>query len=231
MIARGDLGVEVSLEKLTFYQKEIIIKCRSRNCPVIVATQMLESMVQNPYPTRAEVSDISNAVLDGADALMLSGETAIGTFPVETVKTMHRVISFNEKVSVIPEVEPFKIDQTYSIAKAALDIIELNKDKINKVLIATESGKTARVFSTFRPKIPIIGLTQNDETLNILTITYGVLGHKIEFSNETLVDITSISKQLQKDGILQKGETVLVIHGKRWKDPGNTSSLFIFQVS
>jgi len=232
MVARGDLGVEVSLEKITYYQKKIIEKCRASAKPVIVATQMLESMTTNPSPTRAEVSDISNAVRDGADAVMLSGETAVGKYPVESVKFMHKIVSFNEKAFRVPPALEFSEDRTFSIVKAAVDIIRSDNGRsISKILVATETGKSARIFSSFRPEIPIIALTQNDDTLKKLGLSYGVLPHKIEFPEHGLVDVTEIAHELQERGILSKGENIIVVHGKRWQDPGNTNSLYIFNVN
>ncbi|KKS31187.1 pyruvate kinase [candidate division WWE3 bacterium RIFOXYB1_FULL_43_24] len=231
MVARGDLGVEVSLEKITYYQKKIIEVCRAHAKPVIVATQMLESMTTNHLPTRAEVSDISNAVRDGADAVMLSGETAVGKYPVESVKFMHKIVSFNEKAFRVPDGPEFSEDRTFSIVKAAVDIIRSDNGRsISKILVATETGKTARIFSSFRPEIPIIALTQNDGTLKKLGLSYGVLPKRIEFPEHGLVDVTEIAHDLQKRGILTKGENIVVVHGKRWKDPGNTNSLYIFNV-
>ena len=232
MVARGDLGVEVSLEKITYYQKRIIEKCRASAKPVIVATQMLESMTTNPSPTRAEVSDISNAVRDGTDAVMLSGETAIGKYPVESVQFMHKIVSFNEKALRVPAVLEFSEDRTFSIVKAAVDIIKSdNGHSLSKILVATETGKTARIFSSFRPEIPIIALTQNVDTLKKLGLSYGVLPNMIEFPEHGLVDVTEIAHVLLKRGILSKGENVIVVHGKRWQDPGNTNSLYIFNVN
>ena len=232
MVARGDLGVEVSLEKITYYQKRIIEKCRASAKPVIVATQMLESMTSNPSPTRAEVSDISNAVRDGADAVMLSGETAIGKYPIESVRFMHKIVSFNEKSLRVPAALEFSEDRTFSIVKAAVDIIKSdNRRSLSKILVATETGKTARIFSSFRPEIPIIALTQNEDTLKKLGLSYGVLPNKIEFPEHGLVDVTEIAHVLLERGILSKGENIIVVHGKRWQDPGNTNSLYIFNVN
>ncbi|HAI62989.1 MAG: Pyruvate kinase [candidate division WWE3 bacterium GW2011_GWF2_41_45] len=232
MVARGDLGVEVSLEKITYYQKMIIEKCRAAAKPVIVATQMLESMTTNPSPTRAEVSDISNAVRDGADAVMLSGETAIGKYPIESVKFMHKIVSFNEKAFHVPDALEFSKDRTFSIVKAAVEIIRSDNGRsISKILVATETGKSARIFSSFRPEIPIIALTQNEDTLKKLGLSYGVLPNKIEFPEHGLVDVTEIAHELEKRGILSKGENIIVVHGKRWQDPGNTNSLYVFNVS
>lgn len=230
MVARGDLGIEVSLEKITFYQKKIIEKCRANFKPVIVATQMLESMTDSNSPTRAEVSDVSNAVRDGVDAVMLSGETAVGEYPVETVKMMHRIVSFNEKAfNSLPE-ETVDGGRTYSIVKAAADIIS-SDSSVSKILVATETGRTARIFSSLRPKVPIIALTQNEKTLRELGLSYGVLPYKIKFPEQGLVNVSEISQNLKERGILTIGENIIIVHGSRWQDRGNTNSLYIFGVN
>jgi len=189
-------------------------------------------MTTNPSPTRAEVSDISNAVRDGTDAVMLSGETAIGKYPVESVRFMHKIVSFNEKALRVPAALEFSEDRTFSIVKAAVDIIKSDNGRsLSKILVATETGKTARIFSSFRPEIPIIALTQNLDTLKKLGLSYGVLPNMIDFPEHGLVDVTEIAHILLKRGILSKGENIIVVHGKRWQDPGNTNSLYIFNVN
>lgn len=232
MVARGDLGVDVSLEKITFYQKKIIEKCRGCFKPVIVATQMLESMTNAPTPTRAEVSDVSNAVRDGADAVMLSGETAVGKYPVETVAFMHKIVSFNEKALPAFPVQNTVKDRTYSIVEAAINIMEADKkNEISKIIVATESGRTARIFSSFRPKVPIIAVTQNIATLNSLLLSYGVFAHCMDLPDQGLAEFETVAETLKKRKILAVGEKVVVVHGPRWNDPGSTNSLYITDVS
>ena len=232
MVARGDLGVDVSLEKITFYQKKIIEKCRASFKPVIVATQMLESMTSEPTPTRAEVSDVSNAVRDGADAVMLSGETAVGKYPVETVSFMHKIVSFNEKaLPALPVTSSIK-DRTYSIVEAAINILDADKkNEISKIIVATESGRSARIFSSFRPNVPIIAVTKNMATLSSLLLSYGVSAHHVDLPSQGLAEFETVADVLKKRKILAVGEKVVVVHGPRWNDPGSTNSLYITDVS
>ncbi len=173
MVARGDLGVEVDIEKVPIIQKMIIKKCNKAGKPVITATQMLTSMLSSVRPTRAEVSDIANAVLDGTDAVMLSDETAVGKYPVEAVKVMAKTIIEAEKVYDYYKEYDIKGDRTLSIAFSASELAE----KINAKAIATftKSGRTARNVSKFRPKSPILAITHDIETLRRLNIVWGVV--------------------------------------------------------
>ena len=174
MIARGDLGVEIPLEEVPLVQKKIIEKCNRAAKPVIVATQMLESMTRNSRPTRAEASDVANAILDGADCLMLSQETAVGQYPIESVSTMAAIantmdISFTTRLE---RVSDSKIEIAEAISNAAYDLsVNLH---INAIITATTSGFTARMISRFRPKVPIIGIAHDEHVKRQLQFSWGV---------------------------------------------------------
>lgn len=175
MVARGDLGVQLPMEKVPYYQKLIIQRCRDAAKPVITATQMLESMVENPRPTRAEVNDVANAVYDNTDALMLSAETASGKYPLKAVETMVNIASFTEGKE--SREEDFQIeDQTAAVVSAAYDLIShhLTKDaNLKGICVFTETGKTVKFMSRLRPNLPIFAFTQSEKVRDQLCLTWG----------------------------------------------------------
>jgi len=225
MIARGDLGIEIPIEQLAYWQKEIINRCRKKRKPVIVATQMLQSMVENSRPSRAEVTDVANAVFDGTDAVMLSEETAIGKYPLKSVSEMFKILKFNEDKSLFQENDRNNFNPTEFVVGAIAKEVEFSKLKIKTAIVFTESGYTARVLSSFRRKIKIIAITNNQTTVNQLTISYGITSYyfPFDFSNLKLPDI--IIKNLKSKKVLFKNETVAVFHGKYSKKP-NLINLF-----
>ena len=177
MVARGDLGVEIEMEKVPVIQKMIIRKCNEQGKPVITATQMLTSMLNSPRPTRAEVSDIANAVLDGTDAVMLSDETAVGKYPIEAVNVMKKTILETEKIYIYHREYESIRDKTQSIAYSATKL----SHRLNaKAIIAfTKSGRTARNVSKFRPQAPIYAITHDLKTFRRLNIIWGVKPYMI----------------------------------------------------
>ena len=177
MVARGDLGVEMRTEDVPMIQKEIIERCRMQGKPVIVATQMLDSMIRNPRPTRAESSDVANAVIDGADAVMLSGETAGGKYPVESVETMNRIIVRTEQDVALwcrkPRSLPAVCETADAVSHAARDVAK--EVEAAAIVPLTSSGATARMVSKYRPTCPIIAMTPSLSTWRQLSLVWGVM--------------------------------------------------------
>jgi len=229
MVARGDLAVEVPFEQLAFWQKLIITKCRLAGKPVITATQMLKSMVSSPRPTRAEVSDVSNAVYDSTDAVMLSEETTIGEFPVKTVETQAKIVSFNEEFDVSYLDEWIDENDSSLVTHAAVYLLQ-NEDKIDSVVCLTETGKTANLISRFHPKVTVHALTSNIVTYRKLALNYGVESHIIDFPQGKVEEPNAIAEMLKGKGVIKSGEVVLVVYGSIWKTPGLTNSLSIIHV-
>lgn len=235
MVARGDLGVEVPIEQLAYWQKEIIMRCRKSDKPVITATQMLESMINNPRPTRAEATDVANAVLDGTDAIMLSAETAAGKYPVRAVQHMTKISAYNEQHSelctdldIVGKIK----DMTEQVAHAAVSMIKnpYDKDPINRVVIFTETGYTARSFASYRLPIPIVAVTDSKKTVETLTLSYGVSPIYTQFPEGEFIDPGRMIERLREKDIIYPDEKVLVIHGRHWKVPGLTNSLTVIKV-
>lgn len=228
MVARGDLGIETPIEGVTFIQKELIKRCRAKSKPVIVATQMLESMINSKFPTRAEAADVANAVFDYTDCVMLSGETAYGANPIDVVQIMSKICSYNE--TVIPEstFEYKDFDNTKYIAQAAFNISKAHN--INKIVALTETGYTSRVLAALRPRADIITVSDFDEAVSLLNMSYGVYAFKTKYSISDLSSYDKIMEELVSQNILEKGETVIAIHGQKFGLPGGTNSLMIVQV-
>lgn len=232
MVARGDLGVEVPIEELAYWQKSIIKSCRLADKPVITATQMLESMIENPLPSRAEATDVANAVLDGTDALMLSAETAAGSYPVQAVSQMTKIAAFNEGKMELDDtiVSQKPANTTEQVTNAAVTMIKNQTDqKISSIVIFTETGYTARTFSSYRLNTPIIAVTDSQKTVETLTLSYGVSPFYTQFPEGEVVPDRIISRLVEMH-ILQAGDNVLVIHGKHWRIPGLTNSLTVISV-
>lgn len=216
MVARGDLGVEIPTEEVPIVQKEIIKKCTLKGKPVITATQMLDSMIRNPRPTRAEANDVANAVLDGSDATMLSGETASGAYPVEAVKTMAKIARAMEESIDYGELLREKIlmndrNITNSIGKSTCQIAaDINADAI---ITATTSGGTSRAIAKFRPKNQIIAVTTDEKVRRQLSLTWGVealLSEKIFSTDEVIANAVEISKA---QGYVKSSDTVVLTAG------------------
>lgn len=232
MIARGDLGIEVPYEELAYWQKTMTYKCRQHGIPVITATQMLQSMIESPRPTRAEVTDVANAVFDGSDAVMLSGETAQGKYPIEAVKAMRRIVEFNEDKAALPSIEEnHKVTQTEAVTRAAMELINNDRDfEIAGIVVFSETGNTARALSRFRPNLPIIVLTQDDKVRDELCLAYGVTSLLAEFPEGDIVSVDPIIEHLKEAGLVKAGQRLLFIHGHRWNEPGLTNTLSIKEV-
>ncbi|VVB74749.1 Pyruvate kinase [Candidatus Tiddalikarchaeum anstoanum] len=220
MVARGDLGVQVPIEEVPNIQKMIIKKCNQAGKPVIVATQMLESMTKNPRPTRAEVTDVSNAILDGADAVMLSGETANGKYPHRAIDMMNKIIRETEKTmnNLILENynEPLSIEHAISrsVCQSAHDL------HAAAIITCTKSGYTARTISKYRPKKPIIAVTPSLTETKHLNLSWGVYPLLIKNSLDTDDLIKDAVNAVKKTGLISEGDTVVITAGIPFKIPG-----------
>jgi pyruvate kinase len=230
MIARGDLAVEVPFEQLTFWQKMIIAKCRAAAKPVVTATQMLKSMVDSPRPTRAEVSDVANAVYDSTSAVMLSEETAMGKYPVKAVETQAKIAMFNEPFVESSLEDWMDKDKSSGITHAAMYLVQHQLEAIDSIVCLTETGTTAGLLSRFRPKIPVHALTSNERTYRKLTLNFGIIPHIMKFPENGIQEPYAIAKEVGLLGIVEPGKNVLIIYGSIWKKPGLTDSLSIMTV-
>lgn len=233
MVARGDLGVEIPAEDVPLAQKKMIEKCNRAGKPVITATQMLDSMQRNPRPTRAEASDVANAIFDGTDAIMLSGETAAGRYPVESVLTMSRIA---EKAESALEYREIFIKQsnaqqttvTEAISQAvANSALELNAKAI---ITSTETGYTARMVSKYRPKAPIIAVTTQDNTLRRLALNWGVTPVKGNVASSTDEMFDKAMKGGLDSGLVKEGDLVVITAGVPLGRSGSTNLVKIGQV-
>ena len=230
MVARGDLGVEVPIEQIAFWQKTIIKKCRLAKKPVITATQMLQSMTDSPRPTRAEATDVANAVLDGTDAVMLSGETANGKYPVKAVEAMAKIAHYNEMAYEYSPFEFSPANETDVIVRAVSNMLNQKEIKIKFVLVFTHSGLTARAISRLRPKMPIIAVTKFQKVVEELTLSYGVGAVRTDFAEDEFKLPNPIIKQLVDLGLLTKGEIILVVHGQNYYIQGSTNAVALLKV-
>ena len=214
MIARGDLGVEIPAERIPHIQKLMIQKCRARKKPVIVATQMLHSMIDNPRPTRAEVTDVSNAIAQRADAIMLSGETAYGQYPVEAVRTMCRIAEESERyIDVSLDVNLEKVTKPIAAVLARSIVGATEEIPVKAIIFDTWTGRTGRYLAEFRPKVPIYAMCYNGFTMRELALTYDVYGYKFDITGTKEGFVNNSIKILLEDGKISKGDLVGFIGG------------------
>ena len=230
MVARGDLGVECPLEDVPIHQKRIIAKARVNAKPVIVATQMLESMISSPAPTRAEASDVANAVLDGADAVMLSGETSVGDYPEGTVQTMARIVASTENHGVFHMAAVSWEPRTRGgiIAKAAAEVAERAGAKY--LVAFTASGDSARRLARYRPHTPILAFTPTDRVRSQLSMSWGVETFKTPEVEHTDEMVRQVDEALLHIGRVQEGDLVVIIAGSPPGIPGSTNALRIHRM-
>lgn len=229
MIARGDMGVEIPFKNLPFIQKRLITKCRLLGKRVITATEMLESMINNPRPTRAEISDVANAVYDGTSAIMLSGETAAGKYPIEAVRTMAEIAETTENdihYSRRFHDAKFKIKNSVDAISHATCGMAIDLDA--KVIVACSlSGMTARMVSRFRPPVPIYGLTTDERTWRRLALSWGVIPAMCERFPSTDVLFYTAKQLAKKELGLVKGDKIIITGGDTSGASGNTSLIKI----
>lgn len=228
MVARGDLGIEMRLSKVPGAQKSIIRKCLAAAKPVITATQMLESMIDHPRPTRAEVSDVANAVLDGSDAVMLSGETAMGEWPVKAVEVMHNVIREAERTFL--ELHPLdptgeNVDVTEAVSRTAYWLAA--KTGAKAIACLTASGTTARAIARHRPHVPVYAFTDDRRILGQLALSWGTKAFFIPFQYDTDRGLTLVHDMLRSQGLAGDGDQVVMTAGMPLPAKGRTNMVHV----
>jgi pyruvate kinase len=228
MVARGDLGVEVPYQNVPIIQKMLIKKCMSHAKPIIVATQMMESMITNISPTRAEVNDVANAVLDGADAVMLSGETSVGKFPVDVIKTMSNIVTEMENFGGIYNKEelPEKNQDRFISDSICFNACRLSQRvEADAIITMSFSGYTAYKIASQRPKAPIFVFTSNQQILTQLNLVWGVKAYFYDKQISTDHTIADIKYLLKKEGMLQEGNIVINVASIPLEELGNSNML------
>jgi pyruvate kinase len=229
MVARGDLGVEVPPEEVPLYQKSIINRCIKAGKPVIVATQMFESMITNPTPTRAEASDVANAVLDGADAVMLSGETSVGAYPVEAVAMMTRIINNIETHASSTRMGDGSVkdgDHGHQAALGRAACVLAEQIGAAAIVAVTQTGSTARIVARYRPRTPIIAVTTSPATLRRLNLVWGVQEVMAEnVHQDSDRTLRAVEARLAEEGILHDGDSYVLIAGQPLFAGGGTNMI------
>lgn len=232
MVARGDLGVEMLTEEVPIIQKQIIEKCRGQGKIVIVATQMLDSMIRNPRPTRAEASDVANAVLDGTDAVMLSGETASGKYPVESVEMMHKIVIRAERDFENWDKKP----KSFACRNEIADAVSHGAGTIAKAVGAaaiiplTRSGETARMVSKYRPGALIFAITPSSNTWRELSLVWGVTPYLTGMAGDLESSVSDALNILQDHDIVEAGNNVVFTSGVPLGEPGSTNMVHVHTV-
>jgi pyruvate kinase len=234
LVARGDMGVETDLWRVPVIQKDLIAECRAACVPVIVATQMLQSMVANPMPTRAEVSDVANAILDHADAVMLSGETAVGQYPVEAVEMMNRIAVATEEY--LAKRRPAEVSDctvakfrptaaiTHAAVSAALDL------GARLVAVWTATGTTVRLIAQHRLPMPVVGLSYNDRVCRQLNLIYGVFPIRMAPMHNPAEMSVALDRELIRRKLAAPGDLIVVVTSTQPKTPGATDTALVHRV-
>lgn len=233
MVARGDLGVEIPMEDVPIVQKQIIAKCNALGKPVVTATQMLESMITNYRATRAEANDIANSIFDGTDAIMLSGETASGAYPLEAVQTMARIAKRTEEAIDYVGVFQHKgigaqVQMTDAISHATVQIAQ--ELEANAIMSITESGYTARMVAKYRPKAHVLGVSPKEESLRRMNLYWGVTPLKGENKASTDALIEASLKNALDAGVIKKGDSLVVTAGMNVGKVGSTNLIQVVNV-
>jgi pyruvate kinase len=233
MVARGDLGVEMDVAQVPIIQKDLIRRCRMAGKPVIVATQMLQSMVEHSSPTRAEVSDVANAIFDGTDAVMLSAETSVGKFPVGSVLTMHHIAQVTEEYlrNTADESRAPKVTATeaaVALARGAWRIVQDLKPKL--VVVWSQTGETVRVFSKHYFPVPIIALSTNPKVLRRMAMHYGVMAIHMGNPRDMNASIQQADAVVQERGLAAPGDRILVVAGWSPAMPGTMNGVIIHTI-
>ena len=229
MVARGDLGVEIPVEEVPFAQKMMIEKCNEAGKPVITATQMLDSMIKNPRPTRAEANDVANAIIDGTDAVMLSGETAKGKYPVEAVKVMARIAEKTDPL-IYTNVEFENEDATITeaVAKGTVDVAEALEAKL--IVVGTGTGRAAKSLRKYFPTARILALTNSQTTANQLLLSRGVLSVVAEKPETLDCFFKQAEAEAVKTGLVKSGDIIVVTCGEQVYVQGTTNTMKVIKV-
>jgi pyruvate kinase len=232
MVARGDLGVEVPIEQVPILQKTIIRKCNEYGKPVITATQMLDSMIREPRPTRAEATDVANAVFDGTDAVMLSGETSAGNFPLEAVRTMVSIVNAAEPHLGIVErklnYKTVRDDFTDAIAGVACSLA--GSVDASFIVTITNTGTTSRALSKYRPQVPVYALTESPDVARKLHLVWGVIPVEVESLSDTDAMLSQVSTILKTKSLATSGDTYILTAGTPLLARGTTNTLRIEEI-
>jgi pyruvate kinase len=236
MVARGDLGVEIPPEEVPSVQKDIVRRCNQRGLPVIVATQMLNSMIDNPRPTRAEASDVANAVFDGADAVMLSGETASGRYPLESVQMMDRIVLAAESTTraqglMMQPQTPVGLPSHFPDVIAASACYAAKQAGAQLIAAFTLSGVTARLLAHYRPSVPIVAFSPNQEVRRRLALLWGVVPRVLEPIQDTEAMVHRVEEELLARGLARPGDRVVIVYGAPVGQPGKINSLRLHTIS
>lgn len=234
MVARGDLGVEIPMQEVPVVQKKIVKKCLNEAKPVIIATQMMESMITNPAPTRAEVNDVANSVLDGADALMLSGETSVGDHPALVIKSMYSIIRHLETKGDIyyRTLKPISsIDRTITDSICQTSVMLAEQADAKGIITMTNSGYTAFKISSYRPKANIFVFTDNRAILNMLSLVWGVRGFFYDKYVSTDHTIADLKLRLKREGLVKEGDLVINIASMPITERGQSNMMKLSMVN
>lgn len=230
LIARGDLGVEMDLVEIPVLQKDIARRCRAAGVPVIVATQMLHSMIESPTPTRAEVSDVANAILDGADAVMLSGETAVGKYPAEAIGFMNRILARTEVLRENFGAAPGRVEQaslkvTSAVARSAA--MMAREHAVKAVVVWTRTGNTARLLSKHHLPQPILAFAPDDRVCRRLALLSGVTPARVDRPADERVMIQTVDRELVGRGWAQRSDLILIVAGTDRTTPGASDAVIV----
>ncbi len=234
MVARGDLGIEIPMAEVPIVQKMIISKCNARAIPVITATQMLDSMIRNPIPTRAEATDVANAVFDGTDALMLSGETAFGEYPIKAVETMARIAEYTESSTyyqdaIAAKTPPPSLSITDSVAFAATEAAK--NLRAQAIITATQTGFSARKVSKYKPQVPVYAVTNSGSVMSQLTLSWGVFPVRIGKPPNLDSLVKESVDSCLSHGYIRNGDLVVITAGVLTGIPGGTNIMKIHVVA
>ncbi|MEM8807379.1 MAG: pyruvate kinase [Cyanobacteria bacterium P01_G01_bin.38] len=230
MVARGDLGVEVSPERVPMIQKRIIQRSNERGVPVITATQMLESMIHSPRPTRAEASDVANAIVDGTDAVMLSGESAVGEYPVDAIAIMGKIAREVEKDTTFKNFPPITNDETNALSEALGSVDKLLD--LRCIVAFTSTGYTARLAAAERPRAPVVAITTSPAVYHQLNLIWGVRPLLVDTEINNFEDMLSQSEDhLLRRQMAEPGDRIVIIGGIPTQHPGGTNVLKIHRIT